>query len=174
MALQSVKLILSRGSSCPIIDRKSSRLISQSDFCLIPMDQKPKLLDQMRQVLRTGHYSLRTERSYVDWASRYILFHQKRHPLTLREAEVAQFLTHFAPVQTHTLAVVMRAFVCWKAVARFQIAPLPGPLPRRQELVSTIFYWPRGRGKIWIGQGTQGGGRGVTTVTRSLDLGYPI
>ena len=138
------------------------------------MDQNPKLLDQMRQVLRTGHYSLRTERSYVDWARRYILFHQKRHPLTLGEAEVAQFLTHFAPVQTHTLAVVMRAFVCWKAVARFQIAPLPGPLPRRQELVSTIFYWPRGRGKIWIGQGTQGGGRGVTTVTRSLDLGYPI
>ena len=60
------------------------------------MDQKPKLLDQMRQVLRTGHYSLRTERSYVDWARRYILFHQKRHPLTLGEAEVAQFLTHLA------------------------------------------------------------------------------
>jgi integron integrase len=60
------------------------------------MDQKPKLLDQMRQGLRTGHYSLRTERSYVDWARRYILFHQKRHPRTLAEAEVAQFLTHLA------------------------------------------------------------------------------
>ena len=83
------------------------------------MDQEPKLLDQMRQVLRTGHYSLRTERSYVDWARRYILFHQKRHPLTLGEVEVAQLLSHFAPVQTHTLAAARRAFVGWKAVARF-------------------------------------------------------
>ena len=66
------------------------------------MDQKPKLLDQMRQVLRTGHYSLRTERSYVDWASRYILFHQKRHPLTLGEAEVAQPNPFRARPESHT------------------------------------------------------------------------
>jgi len=34
---------------------------------------KPKLLDQMRVVVRTLHYSIRTEDAYVDWARRYIL-----------------------------------------------------------------------------------------------------
>ena len=32
--------------------------------------QQPKLLDQVRQVLRLHHYSIHTERSYVDWIVR--------------------------------------------------------------------------------------------------------
>lgn len=43
---------------------------------------KPKLLDQARNTLRLRHYSLRTERAYVDWIKRFILFHGKRHPRT--------------------------------------------------------------------------------------------
>ncbi len=35
---------------------------------------KPKLLDQVRGVLRRKHYSIRTEQSYVDWIKRFILF----------------------------------------------------------------------------------------------------
>jgi integrase len=42
--------------------------------------QPRKLLDQLRDVLRAKHYSFRTERAYVHWAGRYILFHGKRHP----------------------------------------------------------------------------------------------
>ena len=56
----------------------------------------PRLLDQVRNVLRTKHYSIRTEQAYVDWIRRFILFHGKRHPRSLRESEVAQFLTHLA------------------------------------------------------------------------------
>jgi hypothetical protein len=41
---------------------------------------KPKLLDQVRDVLRRKHYSVRTEQAYVDWVRRFILFHGKRHP----------------------------------------------------------------------------------------------
>jgi hypothetical protein len=41
---------------------------------------KPKLLDQVRAVIRRKHYSLRTEEAYVTWIKRYILFHKKRHP----------------------------------------------------------------------------------------------
>src|SRR5262252_7611352 len=45
----------------------------------MPQEQRPKkLLDQMRDVLRTQHYAIRTEHAYVDWARRFILFHQKR------------------------------------------------------------------------------------------------
>ena len=42
----------------------------------MPQAQRPKkLLDQMRDVLRTQHYAIRTEHAYVDWARRFILFH---------------------------------------------------------------------------------------------------
>ena len=34
-----------------------------------------KLLDRMRRIIRLKHYSLRTEKAYLHWAKRYILFH---------------------------------------------------------------------------------------------------
>lgn len=58
--------------------------------------QKPKLLDRVRQQIRARHYSRRTEKSYVGWIRRYILFHNKRHPAEMGEAEISQFLTHLA------------------------------------------------------------------------------
>lgn len=57
---------------------------------------KPKLLDQVRFTIRAKHYSIRTEEAYVHWAKRFILFHHKRHPKEMREAEVGQFLNHLA------------------------------------------------------------------------------
>lgn len=56
----------------------------------------PKLLDQVRERLRLKHYSIRTEQQYVQWARRFILFHDKRHPRELGAAEVEAFLTHLA------------------------------------------------------------------------------
>ena len=47
-------------------------------------------------MLRTKHYSICTEQAYVDGLRRFILFHDKRRPRSLRENEVAQFLTHLA------------------------------------------------------------------------------
>ena len=57
---------------------------------------KSKLLDQVRNAIRLKHYSIRTEQSYTDWIRRFILFHAKRHPLEMAEAEVTEFLTHLA------------------------------------------------------------------------------
>jgi site-specific recombinase XerD len=57
---------------------------------------KPKLLDQVRDVIRRKHYSFRTEQIYSDWIRRFILFHRKRHPIEMAEAEVTEFLTHLA------------------------------------------------------------------------------
>ena len=56
----------------------------------------PRVLDQLRLVLRVRHDSRRTEDCYVNWARRFILFHRKRHPRTMGSAEVEQFLTHLA------------------------------------------------------------------------------
>ncbi len=33
---------------------------------------KPKLLDQVRDVIRRKHFSIRTEQAYVDWIRRFI------------------------------------------------------------------------------------------------------
>jgi integron integrase len=57
---------------------------------------EPKLLDRMRALLRTRHYSIRTEVAYVQWAKRYILFHGKRHPSAMGAPEINDFLTHLA------------------------------------------------------------------------------
>jgi len=58
--------------------------------------QKPKLLEQVKTALRTRHYSIRTEDAYIHWIRRYILFHHKRHPKDMGEAEINQFLSHLA------------------------------------------------------------------------------
>jgi integron integrase len=71
----------------PLNPRDSSR------FALEPTS---KLLDQVRTALRIRHYSIRTEQAYVDWIKRFIVFHDKRHPATLNEAQITEFLTHLA------------------------------------------------------------------------------
>jgi integron integrase len=59
---------------------------------------KPKLLDQLRHAIRLRHYSIRTEEAYVQWAKRFILFHNMRHPRDMGRAEIEAFLTHLAVV----------------------------------------------------------------------------
>jgi integron integrase len=57
---------------------------------------KLKLLDQVSEVMRFKHYSMRTETSYRDWIKRFILFHGKRHPRGMGAAEVSRFLSDLA------------------------------------------------------------------------------
>ncbi|MEJ2631267.1 MAG: phage integrase N-terminal SAM-like domain-containing protein [Acidihalobacter sp.] len=56
----------------------------------------PKFLDQTRDLLRTKHYSIRTETQYLQWIKRFILFHGKKHPREMGAPEVEAFLTHLA------------------------------------------------------------------------------
>ncbi|WP_235209206.1 phage integrase N-terminal SAM-like domain-containing protein [Methylobacter sp. BBA5.1] len=56
----------------------------------------PKLLDQVRERIRVKHYNIRTERQYVQWIKRFILYHGKRHPQEMGMVEVEAFLTHLA------------------------------------------------------------------------------
>ncbi len=60
------------------------------------MAQPPKLLDQVRELLRIKHYALRTEEAYIDWIRRFILFHNKRHPRDMGTPEIRAFLAHLA------------------------------------------------------------------------------
>jgi integron integrase len=58
--------------------------------------RRPRLLDSVREALRTRHYSRRTEQTYVGWITRFILFHDKRHPAEMGADEVGRFLTDLA------------------------------------------------------------------------------
>ncbi len=59
-------------------------------------DRPPRLLDQVRGVMRARHYSLRTERAYLGWIRRFIRYHGNRHPNTMGEIEIGAFLTKMA------------------------------------------------------------------------------
>ena len=61
-----------------------------------PTASKPKLLDHVREAIRTRHYSDKTEKAYVHWIKRFIFFHNKRHPQEMAEAEIARFLSSLA------------------------------------------------------------------------------
>ena len=55
-----------------------------------------KLLDILRDKIRVKHYSMSTEKTYIHWNKRYILFHNKKHPKDMGKTEIEQFLTHLA------------------------------------------------------------------------------
>ena len=78
------------------------------------MESKTKLLDQMRHILRLKHLSIRTEKAYVQWAKRFILFHHKRHPADMGAPEIRAFLIHLAvegQVAASTQNVALQALV---------------------------------------------------------------
>ncbi len=53
-------------------------------------------LRRVQAAIRVRHYSIRTERAYLGWIRRFILFHGKRHPQQMGGREVARFLTYLA------------------------------------------------------------------------------
>ena len=57
---------------------------------------KPKLLDRVRAAARVRHMALSTEKAYVHWMRRFILFHDTRHPTEMGKQEVGDFFTHLA------------------------------------------------------------------------------
>src|SRR5438552_18982582 len=56
----------------------------------------PRLLAQLRDRIRMRHYSLRTERTYAHWVTRYVAFHGMRHPRDMGAAEITAFLSSLA------------------------------------------------------------------------------
>jgi site-specific recombinase XerD len=53
-----------------------------------------KLLDNVRKEIRKRNYSRKTEDAYVMWIKRFILFHNKKHPLEMNEHHIQKFLDY--------------------------------------------------------------------------------
>jgi hypothetical protein len=73
----------------PTAYKDRTRLSSAPTVRIIPSFQrpqnKPKLLDLLREALRSRHYSRRTESAYCSWVKRFIYFHNVRHPAEMAE-----------------------------------------------------------------------------------------
>lgn len=79
----------------------------------------PKLLDQVRTVARVKHFSLGTERAYVGWIRRFILFHHKRHPREMAETEsVSSFLILPLMQKSRHLRRPLRSVLCYFYIVR--------------------------------------------------------
>jgi integron integrase len=107
---------------------------------------KPKLLDRMRSIMRTAHYSRRTEDAYLLWARQFILFHGKRHPREMREEEVGAFLTYLAvnrnvsaSTQNQALSALLYLYgkVLEKPLGRLDPHIERAKTPKRRPLVLT-------------------------------------
>ena len=59
----------------------------RSPLGLLPGQPAPRLYDRVVEVLRTRHYSRRTEEAYVHWIRHFLLFHNGRHPREMAEGE---------------------------------------------------------------------------------------
>ncbi|UCF94281.1 MAG: phage integrase N-terminal SAM-like domain-containing protein, partial [Desulfobacterales bacterium] len=60
--------------------------------------------------IRLKGYSIRTEKSYVFWIKRFILFHGKRHPNELGKPEIEAFLSHLVMVSNVSASTQNQAF----------------------------------------------------------------
>jgi integron integrase len=60
------------------------------------VQEPPRLLDRVRSAICARHYSRRTEKAYIGWIRRFILFHGKRHPMEMGAVEITAFLSDLA------------------------------------------------------------------------------
>src|SRR5712691_11091490 len=79
-------------------DRKMRRAGAPVGMELVIPNPKLKLLEQVKEVMRLRHYSIRTEQCYCDWIRRYIKFHgmRSREELLPGAGKVEAFLSDLA------------------------------------------------------------------------------
>jgi integron integrase len=98
---------------------------------LVP-NPKLRLREQLREVMRFKHYSLRTEEAYWNWIRQFILFHGKQHPREMGETHVHQFLSHLATSRNVAAATQNQAL---NALVFLYAQVLHRPLGQLEEFV---------------------------------------
>jgi integron integrase len=95
-----------------------------------------KLRDQVRDIARLRHLSLRTEDAYWNWIKRFILFHQKRHPREMGSEEITAFLTHLAVEGRVAASTQNQAFnallYLYRQVLKLELSDIKGVVRARQ------------------------------------------
>jgi len=124
--------------------------------------RRPRLIEELRQALRSKHYSRRTEQSYCNWVNRFLRFHRMRHPDKMGEAEINAFLSHLAlrrKVSASTQNQALSAILfLYKRVLKKEIGilgdvirarrPKHLPIVMTREEVSEVLS--RLEGQVWL------------------------
>src|SRR6202163_846778 len=157
---------------------------------LEPSLGKPKkLLDQVRDVMRLKHYSLRTERTYCDWIERFIRFQKLRHPRDMGEAELSTFLTHLArdgkvaaSTQNQALSAllflykeVLKQEIGWLENVERAKKPTRVPVVLTRDEVHRVFGYLHGSPRLMAGLLYGSGLRLMECVrlrVKDIDFGY--
>ncbi len=121
----------------------------------------PPFIDRVRTELRTRRYSLRTEKTYVYWIRHFILFHNKRHPETMKNLEIERFLNYLATHRCVSAATQNQALCAlifmYRYVIKRDIEDLDYSFAKRPKLMPTVLS-PREvaailhhlQGKYWL------------------------
>lgn len=102
-----------------------------------------RLIDQVRQFIRSQNKSWATEKTYIHWILKYIRFNQLKHPKDLNATHVENFLTHLA-VQRHaspsTQSTALNAIVfLYKQFLQIELGELNFNYSKRRRRVPTVF-----------------------------------
>ncbi len=141
--------------------------------------EKPKLLDQVRNLMRVRHLSHKTERAYVGYIREYILFHGKKHPKDMGVDEIREYLTHLAVeknVAASTQNVAFNALIfLYKQVLQIELPLVQGVLRAKKPKHLPVVFSPdearkiiaelKGTTRLMVGL-LYGGGMRLTEVLR--------
>ena len=153
------------------------------------LHKEKKLLEQMRDVMRLKHYSLRTEKSYCDWVERFIRFHRMRHPREMAAQEVEAFLTDLArrqnvapSTQNQALSAllflykqVLKEEIGWLGNVERAKKPTRLPVVLTRDEVHKVFGHLRGTPRLMAGLLYGSGLRLMECVrlrVKDIDFGY--
>ena len=94
------------------------------------MAERRGLFQVVRERAQARHYSIRTERAYIDWVRRFIRFHKGRHPRKMGGPEIEQFLSWLAvegKVSSSTQNQAFNALLfLYREVLEIDLPPLAG------------------------------------------------
>lgn len=99
-------------------------------------------IESLRAEIRVRGYSLRTEKTYIFWIKRFILFHDKRHPRDMGPEEIKAFLSWLAVsrhVAVNTQKVALNALVfLYQKVMHRQLGDLGFQPARKQRRLPVV------------------------------------
>jgi site-specific recombinase XerC len=80
-----------------IVQDIQRQMDQDADSSRVPRERGgPRLIERLREAIRSRHYSRRTEKSYWYWIRWYVRFHGMRHPADMGGREVSKFLSFLA------------------------------------------------------------------------------
>lgn len=99
-------------------------------------------IESLRSDMRLRGYSIKTEKSYLQWVLQFIRFCDKRHPAELDPSEITHFLTHLAVnrrVAVNTQKSALNALVyLYQKFLKIEVGDLGFKLATKQRHLPTV------------------------------------